>query len=125
MTDPSSIQLTIYFNDTELEPEAQDQEAQRLLAELREMEEVDRVDRVPDLNPPEGHKGIGGFLAGVLKAEVNVANGQKVLGFLGDRLGRKPIELTVEANGKKLTVKANNAEELQTAIQSAKDFIAS
>jgi hypothetical protein len=46
-----------------------------------------------------------------------------LLGFLGDRLGGKPIELSVEANGRKLTVKAHSREELEMAIKAAQDFI--
>ena len=47
-----------------------------------------------------------------------------LLGFLGDRLGGKPIEFTVEGNGKKLSVKANSREELEFAIKAAQDFLA-
>jgi siroheme synthase (precorrin-2 oxidase/ferrochelatase) len=57
-------------------------------------------------------------------AEVNVTNAQKVMGFLGNRLGGKPIELAVETNGKKLTVKAHSREELEAAIKAAQDFVA-
>jgi hypothetical protein len=88
------------------------------------MDEVETVDRVLDPNPPEGNKALGGFLVGLLTAEVNATNAKKLMGFLGDRLGDKPIELSVEANGKKLTVKAHSREELQDAIQAAQDFIA-
>jgi hypothetical protein len=42
---------------------------------------------------------------------------------LGDRLGGKPIELSVEANGKKLTVKAHSRDELAAAIKAAQDFV--
>jgi len=45
------------------------------------------------------------------------------MGFLGDRLGGKPIELQVEDNGRKLTVKAHGREELAEAIQAATAFI--
>ena len=34
---------------------------------------------------------------GSLKAEAAIANGKKLMGFLGDRLGEKSIELTVES----------------------------
>lgn len=57
-------------------------------------------------------------------AEVNVANAKKVLNFLRISLARKPIELAVEANGKKIQVKANSLEELEAAIKAAQDFIA-
>ena len=64
-------------------------------------------------------------MVGLLAAEVSAANAKKLLGFLGDRLGGKPIEFTVEGNGKKLSVKANSREELEFAIKSAQDFLAS
>jgi hypothetical protein len=38
--------------------------------------------------------------------------------------GGKPIEFTVEGNGKKLSVKANSREELESAIKAAQDFLA-
>lgn len=98
VTSPFDIKLTIYFNYTDLNSEEQDEQVQRLLAELKEMNEIESVGRVLDPNPPEGNKSLGGFLAGLLKAEVNVANAKKVLGFLGGFLVGKPIELSVEAN---------------------------
>jgi hypothetical protein len=76
-----------------------------------------------DPNSPERNMSLGGFLVGILLAEVNPANGKKLLGFLGDRLGGKPIELSVEANGRKLTVKAYSREELEAAIKLAQEFI--
>lgn len=124
MPDTSNIKLTIAFNDPDLNSEERDEQAQRLMAELKQMDEVDAVDRVLDPNPPAGNKAIGGMLVGLLTAQVNLANAQKLMGFLGDRLGGKPIELSVEANGKKLTVKAHSREELEAAIKAAQDFIA-
>lgn len=124
MTTNTSIKFTIAFNDPDLDAEDWDAQAQTLMAELKQMDEVDAVDRVLDPNPPEGNKALGGFLVGLLMAEVNVANAQKLMGFLGDRLGGKPIELSVEANGKKLTVKAHSREELEAAIKAAQDFVA-
>lgn len=124
MTPNSAVKLTINFNDPNLEPEEREEQVQRLMAELKHMDDVEAVDRIPDINPPEGNKAIGGFLVGLLSAEVSVANAQKVMGFLGDRLGGKPIELAVEANGKKLTVKAHSREELEAAIKAAQDFVA-
>ena len=118
------IKLTITFNDPDLDAEERDEQAQRLMTELRQMDEVNAVDRVLDPNPPEGNKAIGGMLAGLLTAQVSASNAQKLMGFLGDRLGGKPIELEVEANGKKLTVKAHSREELEAAIQAAQDFVA-
>ncbi|PZV13698.1 MAG: hypothetical protein DCF20_14610 [Pseudanabaena sp.] len=124
MASNSSIKFTIAFNDPDLEPEDLDEQAQHLVSELKQMDEVDEVDRVIDPNPPEGNKSMGGFVVGLLSAEVSMANAKKLLGFLGDRLGAKPIEFTVEGNGKKLSVKANSREELESAIKAAQDFLA-
>lgn len=124
MAGHSSIKVMIAFNDPDLDVEERDEQVQRLMTELKQMDEVETVDRVLDPNPPEGNKALGGFLVGLLMTEVNVANIKKLMGFLGNRLGGKPIELSVEANGKKLTVKAHSREELETAIKAAQNFIA-
>ena len=123
MSNESTIKLAIAFNDPDMEPEERDEQAQRFLAELKQVDEVESVERLLDPNPPEGNKSLGGFLVGMLLAEVNPVNGKKLLGFLGDRLGGKPIELSVEANGRKLTVKAHSREELEAAIKAAQEFI--
>jgi len=123
MSSKSTIKLLIAFNDPNLEPEEHDEQAQVLLTELQQADEVESVKRILDPNPPEGNKSLGGFLGGILMTEVNPANGKKLLGFLGDRLGGKPIELSVEANGRKLTVKGHSREELEMAIKAALDFI--
>lgn len=117
----SSVKLMIVFVDPELEPEELDEQAQRFMAELKDEIEMKRVF---DPHPPEGNKSLGGFLVGLLISEVNVENAKKLMGFMGDRLGGKPIEFTVEGNGKKLSVKANSREELELAIKAAQEFLA-
>jgi hypothetical protein len=124
MASNSSITFTIAFNDPDLDSEELDEQAQRLVSELRQIDEVDEVNRVLDPNPPEGNKSMGGFVVGLLSAQVTPENGKKLLGFLSDRLGGKPIEFTVEGNGKKLSVKANSREELEFAMKAAQDFLA-
>lgn len=116
------VKLTVDFNDPELEPEERDEQARRLITELRDIDEV-TVDRILDPHPPVGNKAGGGFLVGLLTAEATITNAKKLMGFLGDRLGGKSIELTVESNGKKLSVKASSREELDYAIKAAQDFI--
>jgi len=120
----SIIKVSITFNDPELDSEEREEQAQRLIAELRQMDEVEEVGRVLDRNPPEGNKAIGGFLEGLLTALVNGKNAGKLLEYLGDRLGGKPIEMEVEKNGKKLTVKVYSREELAAAVIAAKEFLA-
>ena len=124
MENNTNVKLTINFTDPELDAEEREDEVQRLLSELRNMDEVEDSGRISDPNPPAGSKALGGFLVGLLSAEVSPGNVKSLFGFLGDRLGGKPIELAVEANGKKLNVKAYSREELETAIKAAQDFIA-
>ena len=124
MTTDSNIKLTINFNNPDLDPEERDEQVRRLMNELKQMDEVETVDRVLDPNPPEGNKAVGAMLVGLLTAQVNLANAQKLMGFLGDRLGGKPIELELEANGKKLKVSAHSREELEAAIAAAQKFVA-
>jgi hypothetical protein len=120
----SSVKFTIAFNDPDLNSEEIEGQAQSLLAQMRDLDEVETVDRVLDPNPPAGNKAMGGILVGLLTAQVNKANAQKLLGFLGDRLGNKLIELEVENNGKKLKVKASSQAELTAAIEAAQKFLA-
>ncbi|MEI6329123.1 MAG: hypothetical protein WCP16_07815 [Pseudanabaena sp. ELA645] len=100
MASNSRITFTIAFNDPDLDSEELDEQAQRLVSELRQIDEVDEVNRVIAPNPPEGNKSMGGFLVGLLMAQVTPDNAKKLLGFLGDRLDGKPIELFLEATGK-------------------------
>ena len=119
----NSIKYTIAFTDPELDSEERDYEVDKLLPQLRELEDA-VVSRVQDLNPPPGNKALGGFLVGMLTAEVSAANAKQAFAFLRDRLGGKTIELEVEGNGKKLKVSASSRAELEVAIQQAQAFIA-
>lgn len=123
MTENSNVKVMIAFNDPRLDNEELEMEAQSLLVQMKNLDEVDRIERVLDPNPPEGNKSMGGILVGLLAAEVSKENAKKFMGFLADRLGNKPIELEVEANGKKLKVKASSQIELKAAIKAAEDFI--
>ena len=124
MSKNSSIKLTIAFSDPELDSEELEAQAQNLLAQMKDWDEVEMFDRVLDPNPPAGNKSVGAILVGLLTTQVNKENAQKLLGFLGDRLGNKPIELEVEADGKKLKVKASSQGELMVAIAAAQKFLA-
>jgi hypothetical protein len=125
MTPDSNVKFTIAFNDPNLNSDELEAQAQNLLAQMRDLDEIETVDRVLDPNPPKGNKAIGGMLVGLLTAQVNLANAQKLMGFLGDRLVNKSIELEIEANGKKLKVKASSQAELEAAIAAAQKFVSS
>jgi hypothetical protein len=71
MVDKSNIKVTINFNDPELDAEEREIEVQRLLDELKNIDEVETANRVLDPNPPKGNKSLGGFLIGLLTAEIN------------------------------------------------------
>ncbi|MFD3003511.1 hypothetical protein ACFS7Z_24345 [Pontibacter toksunensis] len=119
----SNVMLTIRFEDPELEPEEWDKQAQWLMAELKEIDEVETVSRVIDTSPPLGNKSIGGFLAGLLITQFNVENFKRLISYLKDRLVGKPIELEVEADGRKLKLKAYSRQELDYALKAAQDFV--
>lgn len=124
MSANSSVKFTIAFNDPDLDSEELENQAQNLFSQMRELDEIETIDRILDPNPPAGNKAVGAILAGLLTAQVNKENAQKLLGFLGDRLGNKSIELEVEADGKKLKVKASSQAELAAAIEAAQKFLA-
>ena len=121
MVDSSDVRVTIGFVDEDWDPEERETAAQSLLRSLQDLDEVEVVGRVPEV-APDGSKGLG-FITGWVMGQVNQENGKKLLGFLGDRLSGKTIELEVEGNGKKLKVKASSREELQMAIAEAEKFI--
>jgi hypothetical protein len=122
MMDSSNVLVKIGFVDADWDAEERGVAAQSLLRSLRDLDGLESVGRVPEL-APDGSKGMG-FLTGWLMAQVNQENAKKLLGFLGDRLSGKTIELEVEGNGKKLKVKASSREELKAAIAEAEKFIA-
>lgn len=124
MTTAPYVKLLIHFNDPLLDAEDRDEEAQKLLHQMKPLDEVERIDRVLDPNPPAGNKALGGFLVGMLTAEVSPSNLKALFGFLGDRLSGKTIEMEVEANGRKLKVKASSQAELLAAINAANEFVA-
>jgi hypothetical protein len=89
------------------------------------LDKLEKGDLMAVEKKPQQEKASVDFLLGILQAEISVANIKRVLEFMGERFGSKPIELTVEANGKKLEVKAKNRKELLAAIKAAEAFVAS
>ncbi|MEH2062556.1 MAG: hypothetical protein V7K50_09785 [Nostoc sp.] len=119
----NNVKLTIALSNPDLDAEEQERETRNLLRDIRDLD-VESAELVAVTQTPPGSKAFGVFLLGVLQAEVSLANFKKLLGFLGDRLGNKSIELEVEANGKKLKVKASSREELTAALEAAQRFVA-
>lgn len=123
MAETSNVKLTIAFDDPELDSEEREEQAQNLFAQMRDLDDVEALDRVLDPNPPEGNKSFGAVLPGMFAAEIKTDNTNRFLGFLSDRLGNKSIEMEVEANGKKLKVKACGQAELLAALPLVQQFL--
>lgn len=119
---PTHFALTIAFTDPELTNEERDDELASLFEDLNANSDIESVERLREPNPPEGNKSGGGLLD-LLKADANPANALKVLKFLGDRLGNKPISLEAEVNGVKMKVSASSQEEIKFAVNQINEFI--
>ena len=120
MTTDATVTLTITLTDTTLTDEEREADTQQLFTELSDWDEIESVARVADPNPPEGNKALGSFLIGLLQAEVSLPNGLKVIRFLGDRFGNKPMKLSGEANGKKFEIEVHSREELDAVVEAYK-----
>ena len=118
----SQFALTITFIDPDLTNKELDEELTSLLEDLNANSYVESVTRLRDPNPPDGNKSGGGLLD-LLKADANPANALKVLKFLGDRFGNKPISLEAEINGVKMKVSASSQEEVKFAMNEINEFI--
>lgn len=112
MTD--QIELTIDFQDS-TSIAKQEKLTQTVWEQIKKMPGV-KVDRVVDPNPPEGSKAIGAFLWGLLQAEVSTKSVKTVFGFLGDRLGDKPIKGKAKfSDGREFEFEASSRAELLAA----------
>ena len=119
MSDATFIELTIDFQNSSTSPEKQEKLTQSLWKQMRDIPKV-KVDRVLDPNPPEEAKGAA-FLWGLLKAKVSLDSLKNVFGFLGDRLGDKPIRVKVKfTDGREFEVEARSRVELQAAEETIK-----
>ncbi|WP_027401927.1 hypothetical protein [Aphanizomenon flos-aquae] len=122
MSSESNVKFTITLFNPDLDADEQEQETRNLLREIKDLD-IESAGLVEVTEIPEGARAIGGFLVGALQAEVTISNCYKLLAWLGG-LGNKTIELEVEANGKKVMVKASSQQELAAALELAQKFIA-
>lgn len=118
--------LSIHFLDPNLSDDRLQSLTENLLLQVREIDGVDQARLKPAGSLPQGAKSLGGFSLGFLTAEINSDSVGNLLMFLGECLtGKRIIELEVEANSKKIKVKAHGKEELQAVISMVESFIAS
>jgi hypothetical protein len=124
MVTKSNVQVTISLTELNLDEEELQAEVQNLLPQLREVDGVEDANLVAVENAPKNTKALGGFLLGLLNAELNVANFKALFNFLGDRFGNKPIKMVIKApDGRELNLEASSREEFDFAFQKAQDFI--
>ncbi|MEO8890860.1 MAG: sugar ABC transporter permease [Coleofasciculaceae cyanobacterium] len=124
MANTSNIQVTISLSDPSLDDQELQAEVDKLLPQIREVDGVEDANLVPVAEVPQGSKALGGFLVGLLMAEVNPANIKALFGFLSDRLSGKPIEMSLKAaDGRELNIKANSQAEFDFAYQKAQEFL--
>ncbi len=60
---------------------------------------------------------------GVLTTEVSVENIKKVLGFIGDRLGDKPMIIKVKVGDQEVEIEAKSRQELAEAQKVVNDLL--
>lgn len=124
MASASNVQVTISLQALDLDDEELQAEVENLLPQIREVDGVEQAGLVAVEEAPKGSKAFGGFLWGILQAEVNPANIKVLFRFLGDRLGAKPIKMTLKAlDGRELSIEASSQAEFEFAYQKAQEFL--
>ncbi len=120
----SNFLMTISLTGLDLDDEDLQAEVQNLLPQLREVDGVEDADLIPVENAPKKTKALGGFLLGLLNAEVNPANIKTLFQFMSDRFGNKPIKMVLKAaDGRELNLEASSREEFEFACQKAQEFL--
>lgn len=126
MTDESTVQFTIDLTNTGLEDEELNRLTVTLLQQMKDLDEFKKVNRVAveDEDMPKDAKSIGGFIVGILTAEVNGKNIKTALSWLRDRLGGKPIKLRVrKRKGTEINLEASSREDFEFVMQQAEKLL--
>ncbi len=120
-----NIQLTITLSDPQLEEEQLQTDTENMLSEIQEFDGVQKADLMPIEKAEPGSKSIGGFLVGILTAEINAKNLKALVGYLGNNLYGKTIKIKAEGNGRKLDLEVRNLEDLNKALAEVDNFLKS
>ncbi|MGD1700636.1 hypothetical protein [Dapis sp. BLCC M229] len=119
-----NIQLTITLSDPQLDDKERLQEdTQNILSEIQEFDGVQKADLMPIEKAEPGSKSIGGFLVGILTAEINAKNIKALVGYLGNNLYGKTIKIKAEGNGRKIDFEVRNLEDLKKALAEVDSFL--
>jgi hypothetical protein len=105
----NTLRLTIDWRDpaSELPESQQEAVTQTLFQELQALDEVARVERVADPDAPEGGMGAQ-WLWSILTAEITVEGIKTAAQEAYARIPGKPISFTVEVDGQKSNISAEN-----------------
>jgi hypothetical protein len=120
----ANVVVNLELVDASLEAEDLQGLARNLLKQVRAVDGVEEADLVAVTDVPEGAMALGGFVVGLLTAEVSAANLQKLGGFLKDRVVGKTLKMSVEAYGKKIAVEGSSQVEFEYTLQKANEQIA-
>ncbi len=118
-----TVHITFNLVDPELDSEELEAKTQTLLRQLREFDEIEQVNRVLETNILTGTKSFGAFLSGLLTAQMAPAHVPAVVGALDSVVGDSTLEITIETDGRKITVKSRSHEELAAALQTIQMFL--
>ncbi len=118
-----NIQLTIALSDSQLTDERLQTETEYILSEIKEFDGVQKADLMPIETAEPGSKSIGGFLIGIITAEINAKNLKALVGYLGDSLYGKTIKIKAEGNGRKIDIQVSNLEDLNKVLTEVDNFL--
>jgi hypothetical protein len=119
----SNIPIQITLVDRELSEAELQQATQNLQAEIENVDGVETVDFIPVDQAEPGAKSIGGFITGVLKAEVSLKNLKKLVGYLGDRTFGRTIKIKAEGNGRSLDIEVRRPEDVGVILPEVDKFL--
>ena len=120
----TNVFVNLELVDSSLDAEDLQAAARNLLKQVRAVDGVEDADLVAVTDVPEGAMALGGFVVGLLAAEVSAANLQKLGGFVKDRIVGKTLKMSVEAYGKKIAIEGSSQVEFEYALQKANEQIA-
>ncbi|WP_434687773.1 sugar ABC transporter permease [Pseudanabaena minima] len=120
----ANICVNLELVDPSLDAEDLQAAARNLLKQVRAVDGVEEADLVAVTDVPDGAMALGGFVVGLLTAEVSADNLKKLGGFLKDRIVGKTLKMSVEAYGKKIAIEGSSQVEFEYALQKANEQIA-
>jgi hypothetical protein len=120
----ANICVNLELVDPSLDAEDLQSATRNLLKQVRAVDGVEEADLVAVTDVPDDAMALGGFVVGLLTAEVSAANLKKLGGFLKDRIIGKTLKMSVEAYGKKIAIEGSSQVEFEYALQKANEQIA-